>query len=217
MTDGPAFLRTLDQQVAPDHTALLLIDMCNDFVDPGGKTAVQANRPLDHARSVIPSQQHLLTAARASGVPVIHVVHSTLPNHQSDSGPWLEARSRATYSVPDICLEGTWGQQVIDELAPHDDEVVVKKHRYSGFAGTDLALILRSSARRTVICAGVSTNVCVESTARDAFSQDFYVVIPEDACASWDTSLHDASLQSAQHRYATVTTVAQLEGAWSGN
>lgn len=214
MATAPEILSTLAEQVDPQRAALVIVDMCNDFVDPRGKTAVVANRPLDHARSVIPNQQRLLAAAREASVPVIHVIHSTLPDHGSDSGPWLEARSRATYSVPDICLEGSWGQQVIDELAPRDGEVVVRKHRYSGFAGTDLDMILRSLRRETVVCAGVSTNVCVESTARDAFSLDYYVVLPSDACASWSTELHDASLASAGHRYATVATVAEIASTW---
>lgn len=211
----PQVRRTLAEMIVPQDTALVIVDMCNDFVDPRGKTATLANRPLDHARSVIPAQQRLLTAARAGGVDVVHIIHSTLPDHGSDSGAWLEARSRATYSVPDICLEGSWGQQVIDELAPVTGEHIVRKHRYSGFAGTDLDLILRSSGKSTVVIAGVSTNVCVESTARDAFSLDYYVVIPEDACASWSRELHAASLESAGHRYATVTEVSEIAGLWA--
>jgi nicotinamidase-related amidase len=214
MSTSPVIRTALAQMVVPQDTALVLVDMCNDFVDPRGKTATLANRPLDHARSVIPAQQRLLAAARAAQVDVIHIIHSTLPDHGSDSGPWLEARSRATFSVPDICLEGTWGQQVIDELAPAPGERIVRKHRYSGFAGTDLDLILRSSGYATVVIAGVSTNVCVESTARDAFSLDYYVVIPEDACASWSRPLHEASIESAGHRYATVTSVDAIAGLW---
>jgi ureidoacrylate peracid hydrolase len=215
MATGPQIRSTLAQMVVPKDTALVLVDMCNDFVDPRGKTATLANRPLDHARSVIPAQQRLLAAARAADVDVVHIIHSTLPDHGSDSGPWLEARSRATFSVPDICLEGSWGQEVIEELAPESGEQVVRKHRYSGFAGTDLDLILRSGGKSTVVIAGVSTNVCVESTARDAFSLDYYVVIPEDACASWSRELHQASIESAGHRYATVTAVDEIARLWA--
>jgi ureidoacrylate peracid hydrolase len=74
--------------------------------------------------------------------------------------------------------------------------------------------VLRSAQRKTVIVAGVSTNVCVEATARDAFSHEFYVVWPRDASASWSRELHEAALQSAGHRYATVCDVGQLAEIW---
>ena len=63
--------------------------------------------------------------------------HSTLPGDASHSGPWVDARGRARYSALDICLDGTWGQQVVDELASEDGDIVVNKHRYSGFARTE--------------------------------------------------------------------------------
>ncbi len=207
-------LRSLDRKVEPSWTALLLIDLLNDFLAPDGKTAADAGRPIDFARAVIPAQQRLLAAARAAGVMVIHVAQTTLHNRASSSGPWLDARSRATYSVEDLCMEGSWGGRVIDELAPLDDELVIPKYRYSGFAGTNLDLVLRSRGIRTTICAGVSTNVCVEATAREAFSHDYYVVLPEDACASWDEPLHHATLATAGHRYASVTTVDELAAQW---
>ena len=214
-SDAPDVLYELTDKVAPEHTALVLVDMVNDFIDPKGKTAVKANRPIDFARSVIPAMRGLLEAARAAGVMVVHVQHTTLPNHASSSGPWLDARSRATYSVDDICLDGTWGQQIIDELEPLPGEAVVKKYRYSGFAGTNLDLVLRSAGRRTVVCAGVSTNACVEATAREAFSLDYYVVYAGDACASWNMELHEATLASAAHRYAIVTDSTSMATSWA--
>lgn len=92
--------------------------------------------------------------------------------------------------------------------------MVVQKYRYSAFAGTNLDLLLRSAGVCTVICAGVSTNVCVEATAREAFSADYYVVLPEDACGSWSVPLHEAALETARHRYATVCTTDELAAIW---
>lgn len=210
----PQVLGTLAEKVRPAHTALLLVDMCNDFLDPRGKTAVRGGRSLEHGRRVIPTMRRLLDTARAAGPLVVHVQHTTLPDHASDSGPWLDARSRATFSVTDLCVQGSWGQRIIDELAPRDGDVVVQKYRYSGFAGTNLDLVLRSAGVRTVVCAGVSTNVCVEATAREAFSADYYVVLPEDACGSWSVPLHEAALETARHRYATVCTTAEIVELW---
>jgi nicotinamidase-related amidase len=204
--------RTLAEKVAPPHTALLLIDMVNDLIDPAGKAALRAGRPIDHARAAIAPQRALLDATRAAGVRIVYINHATLPDQAGASGPWLEARGRATYSVEDLCLAGSWGAQVVDELAPQPGDLVVQKYRYSGFAGTNLDLLLRSARVETVICAGVSTNACVESTAREAFSHDYYVIYTSDACASWDQGLHEATLATAGHRYATVATVDELAG-----
>lgn len=213
----PTVLSTLAEKASPSRTALIIVDMVNDFVDPAGKTAMRAGRPVEHAQAAIPVQRQLLEAARRLDVPVIHVQHTTLPNNASDSGSWVDARSRATYSVRDICLDGTWGQAIIDDLRPAEQETVVKKYRYSGFAGTNLDLVLRSLQRESIICCGVSTNVCVEATAREAFSLDYYVIIPSDACASWDPELHESALKSAAHRYATVCTAHDLLSVWRGH
>lgn len=210
----PRYLSTLEEKVAPEHTALLVIDMSNDFLDPRGKTATRAGRPLDAAQAVIPTMARLVDGARRGGVRVVFVQHTTLPGGASASGPWLEARSRARYSVEDICLDGTWGQRTIEELPVHEGDLVVRKYRYGGFAGTDLDMLLRSAGVRAVVCAGVSTNACVEATAREAFSNDYYVAYAEDACASWDMDLHRATLATAAARYATVIDTDALVAEW---
>lgn len=214
MPQRPKALRTLAEKVAAEHTALLIIDMCNDFIHPEGKTAVRAGRNTGPALATVPAIQRLREAARDAGVLTVFVQHTTLLDHASDSGPWLEARSRASYSVEDICLEDTWGQSILDELAPSDAEFVVQKHRYSGFAGTNLDLILRSRQIKTVVCTGVSTNSCVEATAREAFSLDYYVSYTRNACASWDMGLHEATLQSADKRYAAVVESEEVVDVW---
>ena len=212
----PQLLTTLNDKVAPEHTALLIIDMVNDFVHPEGKTASRAGRDTAASLAVVPSQQRVREAARAAGVTTLLVQHTTLPDHASDSGPWLEARRRATFSVEDVCLDGTWGQGFLEGTGPVDGDLVVRKHRYSAFAGTSLDLLLRSRGIRTVVLAGVSTNSCVEATAREAFSLDYYVLYVEDACASWDMDLHRATLASADRRYAQVIDTDAMVAAWSG-
>ena len=143
----------------------------------------------------------LRAAARAAGALVCHVGFWTLPDHGSDSGPWLAQRRRATYASDKIAIAGSEGAEFIDELTPGDDELVVHKRRYSAFKGTDLDMLLRARGIRTVVPTGVSTNVCVESTLRDAFEYDFYVCVPEDGVASWDMNLHAAALKTADARF----------------
>lgn len=202
-------------RVDPSRTALLLIDFSNDFVDPAGKAAAVGRRDVSHAVPAIANAKRLLEAARAAGVAVIHCLHTTLPGGRADSPVWHDARSRATYSAVDICEDGTWGQEPVADLARASGDLAVKKYRYGAFTGTELELVLRSLGLDTVVCAGVSTNVCVDTTAREAFAREFYVHIAEDACASWDMDLHRASLLTAAQRFAVVADTAAFETAWS--
>ncbi len=206
---------TLEEKVNPTRVALVIIDMQNDLLHAEGKAAVGGGRDTSAAWAIVPALQKLLESAREHDVLTIHVQATTLPRQTSGSGPWLDSRSRATFSTPDICVDGTWGQQTIAELAPIGAEPVVKKYRYSAFPGTSLDLILRSNQIETVITAGVSTNACVEATAREAFSNNYYVVYPADCVASWSKHLHDATLETAAHRYAVVCDSAEIMKVWS--
>ncbi len=202
-------------RVDPARTALLLIDLTNDFVSPEGKAARVGGRDVTPALRAVERAAVLAGAARDAGVAVVHCLHTTLPGGAADSPVWHDARSRAAYSAVDVCLDGTWGQQPVEPLAPHRGDHIVKKYRYGAFTGTHLELLLRSLRRDTVVCAGVSTNVCVDTTVREAFSREFYVHIAEDACASWDMTLHDAALRTAEQRFATVGTTGDLSRVWA--
>jgi ureidoacrylate peracid hydrolase len=209
----PAILQSLGEQLNPAHTALLIIDMQKDFcID--GFAASKAKRPLAAAQSIIPRIQKILAAARESGVLVCHVGFWTYPEHMSDSGPWLTQRRRATYASDKIAISHSEGAEFIKELEPAEDEICIHKHRYSAFKGTDLEMILRAHDIRTVVPTGVSTNVCVESTLRDAFESTFYVCIPENACASWDMELHAATMKTVNARFGLVTDVDTVAEIW---
>jgi len=209
----PEILSSLADRFDPRNTALLLVDMQKDLVYDG-YLCDQAGRDLGATRSVIPNMQKLLAAARASGALVCHVGFWTLPDNGSDSGAWLAQRRRSTYSSDKLCIAGTEGADFIDELSPEPGELVVHKHRYSAFKGTDLDMTLRARDIKSVIVTGVSTNVCVESTLRDAFETGYYVCIVGDATASWDMALHDATLQTVNHRFGVVMTTAEIEQSW---
>lgn len=211
-----SILRTLTEKADPRHCALLVIDMQNDFLHPEGKARVEGNRQLGPMLDIVPRQAALIDAARAAEVPVVFVMQTTLLRGASASDVWIEARSRARYSGQDMCMEGSWGQEIVSDLAPKSEDIFVEKYRYSGFVGTNLDLILQSLNRRTVVCAGTSTNVCVEATAWDAFHHDYYVVYASDACASWDMTLHDAALRTAETRYASIESVDDIVGCWQG-
>lgn len=209
----PRMLTELNETVKPAHTALLIIDMQKDFCTPGFG-AEQAGRDLTMARGVIPHIGRLLGGARKAGVLVAHVGFSTAPDHGSDSGPWLAQRRRSTFSSEHLCITGSEGADFIDELAPKPGELVVHKRRYSAFSGTDMDLLLRARGIRSVIATGVSTNVCVETTARAAFELDYYVCVPPDATGSWSEELHHGSLANIRHRFGLTPTVDDILSIW---
>jgi ureidoacrylate peracid hydrolase len=209
----PEMLTEPEQLLDPRHTALVIIDMQKDFCAPGFG-ADKAGRDIAPTRSIIPALQTLLASARQAGVLVVHVGFWTLPDHLSDSGPWLAQRRRATYSSDKLALAGSDGADFIDELAPHRGEIIIHKHRYSAFKGTDLGMILEARGVRTVVPTGVSTNVCVESTLRDAFENGYYVAIPRDGTASWSQELYEGTLKNVTHRFGLVTDIAAITSVW---
>ncbi|WP_439532749.1 cysteine hydrolase family protein [Polymorphobacter sp.] len=207
-------MRTLAEQVDPRHTALLVIDMQNDFLTPGFG-AERAGRDLGPARHVIPAIARLLAGARGAGVAVAHVGFWTLPDHGSDSDTWLWKRETATVSSPHLCIADTPGAAFIDELAPASGEWQVRKHRYSAFTATNLDLLLRARDIRTLVITGVSTNACVETTFRAGFELGYAVVVPPDGCASWNAALHEASLENVRHRFGVTPNVDEILSHWT--
>jgi ureidoacrylate peracid hydrolase len=212
----PEMLTLPEDLLDPRHTALVIIDMQKDFCTPGFG-ADQAGRDLGPTRSIIPSLQRLLESARQNGALVVHVGFWTLNDHLSNSGPWLSQRRRSTFSGDMLAMEGSEGADFIDELAPRAGEVIIHKHRYSAFKGTDLGMILNARRIRTVVPTGVSTNVCVESTMRDAFETGYYIAMPRDGTASWSRKLYEGTLENVTHRFGLVTDVAAITAIWSAS
>ncbi len=203
----------LAQQVAPAHTALLIVDMQKDFCTPGFG-AERAGRDISAAQGLVPGLRNLLDAARASGVTVAHVGFWTLPGNGSDSDTWLWKRTHATVSSSQLCIANTEGAQFIDELAPAANELEIHKHRYSAFTATNLDLLLRARGIRTIIVTGVSTNACVETTFRAGFELGYAVVVPTDGCGSWSVPLHEASLENVRHRFGLTPTITDITKIW---
>ena len=212
----PKIISSYEERFNAKHTALILIDMQKDLVCDGFICDL-AGRDLSATRSVIPKMERLLEAARLNGALVCHVGFWTLPENRSDSGPWLAQRRRSTYSSDKLCIADTEGAEFIDELSPEAGELVIHKHRYSGFKGTDLDMTLRARGIKSIIVTGVSTNVCVESTLRDGFEIGYYAAIVEDATASWDMNLHRATIETVNHRFGVVLQTSDILDFWKFN
>jgi nicotinamidase-related amidase len=227
-------LSSLEARIDPRHAALVLIDVQNDFCHSHG-AAGRTGDAIEMIQSAVARIKGLLAAARESGVAVIHVraeygalyrgigsPYRFPATDVMDAAVWtasaadLANGASFTESEVEVCLPGTWGAQFVEGIVPQPNEPVVTKHRFSAFADTGLELMLRARGIKTVILAGVTTNCCVESTAREAAMRDFYLVVAEDCVAVKDKlrSLHDASLESMRLYFGQVRPASELMSIW---
>jgi nicotinamidase-related amidase len=210
---GKSVFDSLEEVLDPGHSCLLVIDMQNDLLKDEGAYASRGE-DASIVRRVVGPVQELIEAAHRAGVLVVYTQNTTLPDGQSDSPAWLYFK---TYSRPELggqyTVDGTWGHRIVEELAPHPGDVVVRKHRSDAFVSTDLDLVLRSHGVKTVVTVGIVTNGCVESTVRHAAFLDYYSVVVEDACASTSTALHDAAMQLLRGRH-DVVSASQVKDMW---
>jgi nicotinamidase-related amidase len=165
------------REIDPSKTALIVVDMENDFVAEGAPMRAKMV-PI-----VVPALKRALSHARTTGMRVIFTTHA----HRRDGCDmgmygtlWPPIGQRAGL------VDGEKGIEIYDELKPLDSEIVIKKHRYSAFYGTDLDIILRGTGTRTVIVTGVTTENCCHATARDALFHDYEVVFLSDATGTFD-------------------------------
>jgi nicotinamidase-related amidase len=200
--NGQLVCENLAEVVDPRRAALLVVDVQNDYCAPGG-VLDQEGGDISMTQAVVPKVIEMVDAARRQRVPVVWIQQTWLPGGASDSPAWLYMKRRNGLHR-DRCVDGTWGQQFVDSLRPQGDEPVVKKHRSSGFVGTNLDLILRSQRIETTVVIGVMTEGCVESTARDAAFYDYYVVLTPDCMASDVLAWHEASLLTMGGRHDIV-------------
>jgi nicotinamidase-related amidase len=204
--EGKIVLTELEELVDPAHTALIVIDMQRDFIEPDGLFATLGIDLSMYAQSR-PKLAALLGAARKTGTTVVHLQNTALADRMSDSPAQIRFNLRmhkdARRNQPPLryTIPGTPGHEFAREFTPLKNELVVAKYRSSGFWGTNLLMLLRSNGIKTVVVGGCTTEGCVESTARDAMFNDFYVVIAEDCVASDDKAQHEASMLLMRHRF----------------
>jgi ureidoacrylate peracid hydrolase len=211
---GREIFSELGEILQPKHTALLLVDMQNDFCRTEGWMA-RRNRDLGGVEAMIPRLARLLEAARSAGVFVVFVKQTTLPDAASDPPGWLYFKTRDGRTETDYTLDGSWGQQIIEELAPRPTEQCVKKFRPSAFHGTSLDLILRTAGIQSTVLAGVITQGCVLASTLDASFHGYYTVLAEDCVASFSAEQHNTSLKFLRSRYDLAPAESLISiGGW---
>jgi nicotinamidase-related amidase len=217
--EGKQVFTELHELVDPAHSALVVVDMQRDFCQPGGAFD-RLGVDISMYPPVVPRIARLIAGARDAGVQVIYVQMTVLPGRKSESPAQIRfnRRMHLAQTAGDVLgytADGSPGQEILPELAPVEGDLVVKKYRSSAFWGTNLDLLLRSNGIQSIVVAGCTTEGCVESTARDALFNDYYVVVVEDCVASDDLAQHEASLLLMRHRF-DISTAEEVLGVWNG-
>ncbi len=180
---------------SPSTTALLVIDMQRDFLEPGGYAAALGN-DVARARVALPQVQQLLAAARAAGLCVIHTREGHVGD-LADCPPRKREHGRVGEPGPmgRILVRGEHGHDFVEEAAPLPEELVIEKPGKGAFYATSLAEELARRQITALIVCGVTTEVCVQSTVREATDRGLDCVVAEDACGSYHPTLHAAALE----------------------
>ncbi len=179
-------------QLSKEKAALLVIDMQRFFLDPASPTFTCGGL------AILPTIKRLIKVFRKANRPVIYTRHVHHPD-RLDAGImewWWKG----------MCLEGSPESEVHDDIAPLPNEKVILKHRYSAFYNTDLETVLRCLKIEDLVVSGIMTNLCCESTARDAYYRDYKVFFLADATGSINEEMHVASLLNLAFGFAFVTT-----------
>ncbi|WP_018930535.1 cysteine hydrolase family protein [Gracilibacillus lacisalsi] len=192
----------------PEETALIVVDVQNDFCHEEGSLA-QKGANLEMVSSMITPLEKVIEQARKAEVTVIFI--QTIHEDSTDSKTWMKRFKNK--EKPDVCRKGTWGSEFY-RIEPHAEDIVVIKHRYSAFINTRLESVLRTKGIKSLLVTGISTNVCVESTARDGFMLDYQVVLLEDCCASFSKEAHEMTIINIDEYFGDVTTSDQILNKW---
>jgi len=195
-------------------SALLVIDMQNDFLDSAGYFArqgldvgrlAQAVQPTAALRAALPSSMRTVFTMQVyepDGSDDLHRMHRLKP-------------ARLARSAGDVpVIRGSWGAQIVPDLRPRPQDGVVTKRRFDAFHQTDLELLLRCWGVKTLVIAGVVADVCVETTLRSAYVRDFDVVLARDCVCAWNDDDMARTLAAVEGHFGVSATNAQIMGAF---
>ncbi len=192
----------------PKRSALIVVDMQIDFCHECGAQAINGF-DVAGCRRIVPALQGLIGAAREADITLYFV--RTTHDNTTDSPAWAALHD---YWVQPVCQTGSWGVEFYG-VSPAPQDVTITKHRYSAFVGTELELRLQSTGRDTLFVTGVTTNVCVESTVRDAYMRNFYTILVEDCTAAVTDDAHRATLRTIRGNFGWVATSDEVINAWA--
>lgn len=187
-------------------SALLVIDMQVDFVSDDGYLA-RSGIDLSPVKATVDRIGILIGKARKKGIPVVYT--RTVHEKFTDSSVW-KSRNRGKSNAPGICASGSYGTEIVDGLKPLPGEPVVVKHRYDAMLGTDLPVILRTLGVERVFVTGTQTNLCVDSTARHLFMNDYETVIVEECVSTPYIDMHVPFLKNFHEHFGEVSPMSRV-------
>jgi nicotinamidase-related amidase len=207
--------RPFDFDLDRDHAALIIIDMQRDFVEPGGFGETLGNK-VALLQAIIPATARLLAAFRAAGLPVIHTRECHRPD-LSDCPPAKRERGKPSLRIGDpgpmgrILISGEPGADIIPELYPVEGEIVLDKPGKGAFYATPLGEILAERKIRQLVLAGVTTEVCVQTTMREANDRGFECLLATDATESYFPKFKKAAIDMITAQGAIVGWAASVD------
>jgi ureidoacrylate peracid hydrolase len=203
-------LKTLKERCDPKLACILVVDVQNDFCSSEGSCA-KRGEDVGAAQAMVPRLARFLAEARAVSLPIVFI--KTEHSEWTDTPAWLYRRSQQKELK--TCRQGTWGAEFYEGISPLPNERVVIKHRYSAFINTDLNTVLKARGVESVLVTGVATNVCVETTARDAYMYDYYVTLVEDCSAAYSREMHKNTVKNISEHFGFAVSSNELIALWS--
>ncbi len=201
----------MEMELARERTALVVIDMQRAFLEDEGSLA-QAGIDITGLKAAMEGCKRLLASARQAGVPVIHTRYVYRPDY-ADGGilvnyimPQLREVDSLAAGTPDI--------EIVDELAPVDGETVIDKNRPSAFYATNIEPLLNGLGVDSLVVCGVTTNICVETTVRDASQRDYKVFVPKDATGELEQLRYDGALAGMAWVFAKIVDTDDVISVW---
>lgn len=204
------------------RSAIAVVDMQNAFASKGGTLDI-AGVDLSGAQRVVRTIRDVLDAARPAGVPIVFLQMGYKPDLSNVGGPrspncHKQLAARLMRSRPELegklLTEGTWDFAMVDALAPLPGDIVITKTRYSGFVGTTLDSQLRVRGIQYLFFAGIATNVCVESTLRDAFFHDYWpILLADGTMPAGGRSAYEATLCNVESFFGWTVKSEELRAA----
>ena len=204
------------------RTALIVVDMQNGYCSPGGYFS-KLGVDLAPTQQVIPTIAELTRVTRDAGVQIVWLQNGWDAEQKEAGGPGsvnqlkgnsLKLMRQKPELHGELLTKGGWDYELVKELTPDASDIVIPKPRYSGFTGTQLDSILRSRRIDTVLVCGTATNVCVESTIRDAYFKEYYPVLVRDACyQAGPDFIQQATIYNVEQFFGWTASLADISAA----